>query len=215
MPLKNKKVLVTYGPTWIAIDSVRVISNISTGTMGRALIGELKKKKARITVLEGPVQHPLNPKNNRIKKFVYFNELNRLLGDEIKKKYAFVIHAAAVSDYRVKNPSRKKLLSDKKGLRLTLEATPKIINRIKKHAPATFLVGFKLETSPGKGARALAAKARALMKKNGCDMVVANAVRPNGGYTGLIIDPQKRILARANSRAETARKLVNLLDHHL
>ncbi len=215
MPLKNKKILLTYGPTCVPIDRVRVISNISTGALGRALIEGLKKRRARVTVLEGPVRRPWTSASVRVKPFFYFDELARLMKAELKKKYDVVIHAAAVSDYRVRNPAARKLSSRFSRYTLTLVPAPKLIGTIKKTAPDVFLVGFKLEA--GAGRAALTGKARDLMARHQCDLVVANILKGPGpgGYEALIIGPGKKILARTRSRSDLAGKLIELIEEKL
>ena len=55
MSLKNKKILITAGPTWVSIDTVRVISNTATGATGILLAEKLRKLDAKVTLLLGPV----------------------------------------------------------------------------------------------------------------------------------------------------------------
>ena len=52
--LKNKKILITAGPTWIPIDKVRVITNIFKGRLGIIIAKEAIKRKAKVTLLLGP-----------------------------------------------------------------------------------------------------------------------------------------------------------------
>ena len=54
MSLKNKRILITAGPTWVAIDSVRVISNIATGETGILLAKRLSLQGAKVTLALGP-----------------------------------------------------------------------------------------------------------------------------------------------------------------
>ena len=100
--LRQKKVLITCGPTWVPIDEMRVISNRSTGELGQRLAAGLAKSGARVTVLEGPVLQPLPVPGVRVIKSFFYDDLSRLLRLELKKKCDAVIHAAAVSDYRLK-----------------------------------------------------------------------------------------------------------------
>jgi phosphopantothenoylcysteine synthetase/decarboxylase len=209
MSLKNKRVLLTYGPTWVPIDGVRVIGNISTGELGKSLAFELFKKEARLTILEGPVQNPLKTAKARIHKFVYFNELFSLVRTELSKGYDIFIHAAAVSDYRVKNTLSTKLSSDLKGYNLSLVPTPKIIRLIKKISPDIFLVGFKLESSGDQNK--LVMKAAELVNDAGCDLVVANTFK-GGQYKACIIDKHETILGRAQSRMDLTKKLISVME---
>jgi phosphopantothenoylcysteine synthetase/decarboxylase len=207
MGLKNKKILVTCGPTWVALDAVRIISNCSTGTLGHLIARSLARSGAKVTVLEGPVVSPLKDRTIRVCKFIYFEELAALLKTELKKKYAAVIHAAAVADFTPAKKISEKIPSEKKRLTLRLKATPKLIGRIKKLAPKTFLVGFKLE--PAANIDTLRRQAAKLIRACGCDLVVANSLK--SGYHARIIDQNKNILAAADSRVEVATKLRQIL----
>ncbi len=211
--LKNKKVLITCGPTWIPIDEVRVISNVSTGQLGHLLTIALQKQGARVTVLEGPVtQFFLAPRKIKIIKYHYFQELLTLLKKELEKHFDIIIHAAAVSDYKLKKTYRSKLNSKLDELKLHLIPTIKIINRIKQWAPNSILVGFKLE--PTLRNRHLSITASELFKKAHCDLVVANSLR-NNHYHGYIINNEKQILANGASRRGIVKSLVKILSDGL
>lgn len=159
-------------------------------------------------MLEGAVTKPLESKSIKIRKFFFFNELLDLLKKELNsKKYDFVIHAAAVSDYQPEKTSNTKISSGKKNLTLKLKPTPKIINMIKRLAPKTFLVGFKQESF--KCQRRLKLSAQKLFDEAKCDLVVANSLKE--GYKGYIINADKHVLAQANSRQELSAKLVQTL----
>ena len=209
MTLKNKKILITCGPTWTAIDDMRVISNRSTGELGHKLAQGIAKIGGKVTVLEGPVTvtRPLEAKSIKVLKYHFYDELFNLLKKQLLKKFDIVIHAAAVSDYQLKNTHRQKIKSGRPNLRLTLTPTKKIINEIKIISPESFLVGFKLETSSQKST--LTAKAFTLIKEAQCDLVVANGLRNN--YVGYIINKEKQILAHATSRGDLSRKLIKIL----
>lgn len=211
MPLQGKKILVTSGPTWVAIDDTRVISNISTGELGRRLARHLQTHGARVTLLEGPVALSAGDKGITLKKFRYFEELKHLLESEAKRSYAAIIHAAAVSDYRVQRPAGRKISSGRAQWDLTLIPTPKIIDRIKTWAPAALLIGFKLESSVDEAAALR--HASALHRRAACDLVLVNSVAE--GYRGFLVDPRTGTLRRIRSRLEAVRGLTNLLKEKL
>lgn len=192
------------------IDDTRLISNQSTGKLGQLLALGLDKLKAKVTLLEGPVEEPLQSSSIRIKKFAFFDELLKLLKFEVWQKYDIIIHAAAVSDYRLKKAFKTKIPSSLKALTLTLTPTPKIINEIKKIDPKSFLVGFKLESriSPQRAVKAT----RDLFTKAHCDLVVANSIQ-NKNYLGYIVNREKNILSEAKSRKELVRNLLKILQN--
>ena len=95
------RVLITCGATWTPIDDVRVISNVSSGEMGHLIARAFRSYGAFVTIIEGPVTHTLVDKEIKIIKYRFFDELARVLSQELLKKYDVIIHAAAVSDFKV------------------------------------------------------------------------------------------------------------------
>lgn len=212
MNLKNKKILITCGPTWVPIDTMRVISNRSSGTLGQALAEDFAKAGAKVTLLEGPVARPLQSRSIKILKFLFFDDLAALIKKELKANYDVCIHAAAVSDYKIKNPKRTKLSSRLQALKLDLIPTEKIIDGIKKYNPGLFLVAFKLEATTTK-ASALK-RSRALFENGRSDLVVANSARGQK-YSGYILDKHKKFLAHEHSRKGLSRALVKIVKEYL
>ena len=205
----KKKILITCGPTWVALDSVRVLSNISSGKLGQALAQELSKKGAQVTLLEGAVETPLTGKKIRILKFKTFDELFKILKTELKKPWDVVIHAAAVSDYRPKTVAGTKLSSSQKLLKLELVPTPKVINTVKKINQHVFLVGFKLD--PKLSQTNAASKTRYLYKNADCDLVVANRIHGTK-YQAYLVTPTGKILGQAANRSQLVKTLIKNLE---
>jgi len=200
------RVLVTCGPTWVPIDDVRVISNVSTGEMGHLIAQAFRRKRAFVTLIEGPVTHALKDKKIKIIKYRFFDELARILRQEVFKKYDIIVHAAAVSDFKVKGVSKRKLTS-LKPLTLNLITTPKLIKDIRRISPESFLVGFKLESNlrPENIFRTI----KPLFTQSGCDLVVANKL--TGGYQGYIVNADGDVLGNATNKQDLAQNLVKLL----
>ncbi|MBN1870080.1 MAG: hypothetical protein JW847_05855 [Candidatus Omnitrophica bacterium] len=210
--LKNKRVLVTCGPTWVPIDAMRVISNRSSGKLGQMIAKDFSEAGARVTLLEGPVECPLRSKSVRVIKFSFFDELAALMKKELKRKYDICIHAAAVSDYQVKKPKRAKLDSGHKNLRLELVPTEKLVHIIKKFNPGLFLVAFKLET---KITELIAIKkSRSLFREGRSSLVVANSFKGKT-YSGYILDTHHQILTHKRSRRGLSKILVKIVKEHL
>ncbi|MCG2713998.1 MAG: phosphopantothenoylcysteine decarboxylase [Candidatus Omnitrophica bacterium] len=170
--LKGKKVLITSGPTWVAIDSVRVISNTATGETGIELAKKFIQQGCRVTLLLGPVNIASLDNKIKVKRFSFFKELNTLLKSELKKDFDIVIQSAAISDFAPKLSDNKKISSGCKKLKLILKPTVKIINCLRKLKPNAFLVGFKFE--PHFKARKLIKKTRNLIKSANLDLAVGN-----------------------------------------
>jgi phosphopantothenoylcysteine decarboxylase/phosphopantothenate--cysteine ligase len=210
--LKNKKILITCGPTWVPIDAVRVVSNVSSGELGQRIALDCVNAGAHVTLLEGPVARPLTSRSIRILKFCFFDELQRLLKQELRKNVDVVIHAAAVADYKLKVPVRHKLSSEKKTLRLEFIATPKLIRIIKRVQPKTFLAGFKLESNITR--ESAHHKAKNLFRVADCDVVVVNELTARG-YKGFILDKHNTISASAADRKRMSKALVRILSERL
>lgn len=179
MSLKNKRILITAGPTWVAIDKVRVISNIASGQTGKLLSKEAERAGAKVTLLLGPVAGDCCLGHSaRIIRFKFFDELKELMLKELSfHKYDAVIHCAAVADYRPKRSYMGKIGSGRKELSLRLEPTPKIIDIIRRADHSLILVAFKFEPQAAKVE--LIKKARTLLKRSGADVVVANTADHN------------------------------------
>ena len=204
------RVLITCGATWIPIDDVRVISNISSGEMGHLIAQAFLDNRAFVTIIEGPVTHALVDKRIKIIKYRFFDELARVLKQELLKKYDIIIHAAAVSDFsairhnswrsgKVKGVFKNKIPSDR-SLTLKLIPTPKLINMIKRLSPESFLVGFKLESNLNP--KNVFKTVKSLFTSSGCDLVVANTL--TRGYRGFILNAEGDILAKANDKQKIA-----------
>lgn len=211
MGLRQKHILITCGPTWVAIDKVRVISNCSSGQLGQRLALGLAKAGSRVTLLEGPVQQPLRHSAIKIVKFRYYDEFSGLLKAELNRKYDAVIHAAAVADYRPVKRMCLKLKSGRNRITLALVPTEKLINLIKLIQPGVFLVGFKLEVALSK--KIVRREARALVHSAHCDLVVANTLEDR--YQAYILDRNANILDKAGSRQELCSKLLKHLRQRL
>jgi phosphopantothenoylcysteine decarboxylase/phosphopantothenate--cysteine ligase len=200
------RVLITCGPTWVPIDDVRVISNQSTGEMGHLIAHEFILQRAKVTLIEGPVTHVFSSRKAKVVKYNYFDELHKILTEQLNLHYDIVIHAAAVSDFKVAKAFKSKLSSSRL-LSLELIPTVKLINHIKTKAPNVFLVGFKLDSKLK--VDTIVKETESLFKKAHCNLVVANSVK--GGYKGFIIDKEKNIWLKTDNKRALARGLVRLI----
>ena len=171
--LKNKKVLMTAGPTIEYIDPIRVITNQSSGKTGVLLASELISSGAKVTLVYGPgIEKP--PKGAKIIKISTSKEMFDVVKKEMSKEFDIVIMAAAISDYTPENPSKNKIKSTKNKIKISLKKAPKIINQIKKYQKNVFLVGFKAETNLSKNE--LITLSRKKMNESAADMIVANDI---------------------------------------
>jgi len=212
MNLKNKRILITAGPTWVPIDKVRVISNAASGETGILLSEKFKNLGAKVTLLLGPAQYCCLDKKIKLIRFRLFNELKSLIEKELRfKKYDIVIHSAAVSDYKPAKFYSCKIKSGMLGLQLKLVPTQKIIDLLKIISPHSLLVGFKFE--PGANRAGLIGKAKKLMRRANLDLAVANSIKQNK-YSAYILD-RKQIYGPFSDKKEMSDKLVNLIGGSL
>lgn len=211
MSLKNKRILITAGPTWVKIDDVRVISNIATGETGILLAREAKSQGAHVSLLLGPVNDCCLDKSIRILHFKFFDELRNSLVKELStKRYDIVIHSAAVPDYRLKRVRKNKINSGLRQLTLKLVPTPKIVNLIKKIDNSLLAVAFKFEPH-AKGNR-LISRAKTLFASANIDLVVANSIS-NRYYRAYILNKDK-VTEPIMSKEKLAKELIKKIGEH-
>ncbi|MFZ2602548.1 MAG: phosphopantothenoylcysteine decarboxylase [Candidatus Omnitrophota bacterium] len=215
MGLKNKKLLITAGPTWVKIDDVRVISNIASGETGILLANKAARSGAKVTLLLGPVPDKKYSlvKTIKLLPFKFFDELKEKIIKELKaNKFDAVIHSAAVCDYKPKKTYKNKISSGLRFLTLNLVPTPKILDLIKNKNKALKVTGFKFETRADRNK--LVNKAKALLKRSKSDLVVANTIS-NSKYIAYIISSDKLsgpISDKEKLASELLKKIGGLLE---
>ncbi len=179
--LAGRRVLVTAGPTREPLDPVRHLSNPSTGKMGFELARAAARRGAEVLLVSGPT--PLrDPDGVRVVRVGTAEEMAAaVLG--AAEAQDLIVAAAAVSDYRPRDPSRSKKKKGEGPETLVLERTPDILatvgERLAGRDRAPVLVGFAAETED------VVANAREKLLRKRCDLVVANAVgAPGAGFGG-------------------------------
>ncbi len=171
--LKNKKILMTAGPTVEYIDPLRVITNQSSGKTGVLLASELISAGSKVTLVYGPgVEKP--PKGAKVIKVLTSKEMYETVKKQMKKKFDVMIMAAAVADYTPENPSKKKIKSTQNKIKISLKKVPKIIDQIKKFQKNIILVGFKAEVNLSK--KDLIRVARKKLQESNADIIIANNI---------------------------------------
>lgn len=208
--LKAKRILITAGPTWVAIDDVRVISNISSGALGLLLAKKAKAERMKVDLILGPVGLIDLPKGIHVFPYRYFSELKCQIDKRLAgRNYDIILHAAAVSDFLLDRSKGK--IPSKSRLILKLRQAPKLIRLIRRIATGSLLVLFKLEL--GGGDVVLINRALQAMKDSRADLAVANTCT-SAGYKAYVLDPCC-VLAKADSRQELARDLFRVLEERL
>ncbi|TSA49669.1 MAG: bifunctional phosphopantothenoylcysteine decarboxylase/phosphopantothenate--cysteine ligase CoaBC [Nitrosomonadales bacterium] len=142
--LAGKRLLVTAGPTFEAIDAVRGITNLSSGKMGYAIARAAREMGAEVTLVSG--HSHLEPPHGA--KFFKVTSTQQMLGavmENINGQDIFV-SVAAVADYYVLNPSEQKIKKDAHILTLELAPNPDILANVVNLPNAPFCVGFAAES---------------------------------------------------------------------
>ena len=173
LPLRGKKVLITAGPTYEAIDPVRFIGNHSTGKMGFAIANSAANLGAEVILISGPshqtIQHSLV---NRVD--VATAEEMYKAAHQFFSNVDIAILSAAVADYKPKNVANQKIKKKDSSLTIELAPTKDILaslGEIKKHQ---YLVGFALETNNE------IENAKSKIKRKNLDAIVLNSLQDKG-----------------------------------
>jgi phosphopantothenoylcysteine decarboxylase / phosphopantothenate---cysteine ligase len=144
-PLQGKRVLVSAGPTQEPIDPVRVITNLSSGKMGYAVARAAQEAGADVTLVSGPVSLAAPSGVARVDVRTA-QEMFEAVKQAAARSDVF-ISVAAVADYRVKNPSARKIKKANGAYRtLELEENPDILAHVAAMKNAPFCVGFAAES---------------------------------------------------------------------
>jgi phosphopantothenoylcysteine decarboxylase / phosphopantothenate---cysteine ligase len=168
-PLYGKRVLITAGPTYEAIDPVRYIANRSSGRQGFAIAQAAAEMGAEVMLIAGPVHLVTPPGVIRID----VESAREMLAEVEKALPADVaIMVAAVADWRAVDVPEQKIKKDGKGIPpLALTENPDILATLAKHKQRPgLLIGFAAETEK------FVEHAQAKLAKKGCDWIVANDV---------------------------------------
>lgn len=214
-------VLVTAGSTVEYIDSVRILTNLSSGKMGLNIAQQCLDKCFNVTFVygHGSLNIPDDPRMNII-RIKTTEEMLKVVKERIlNEKQHIVFHAAAVADFSILHSSKKmpNKMDTRNGTKtIKLVPTTKIVDKIKQFDNNIFLVAFKAEYGISKE---LLVK-RALAKLNECngDLIVANDVSRKGCDFGsdtnevYIIDKEKDIIhIPLESKKEIARNLLEIV----
>ncbi|MBZ2164852.1 bifunctional phosphopantothenoylcysteine decarboxylase/phosphopantothenate--cysteine ligase CoaBC [Methanobacterium spitsbergense] len=208
--LRGKKVVITAGGTYEEIDSVRGITNRSSGKMGLEIAKEAFIQGADVTLITGSIKVHVPKIFGRI-KINSTAEMKKEIIKLIPESDVFV-SAAAVSDFTVEKTSEKQdKISSKEDLTLYLKMAPKIINIIKEINPNIFLVGFKAEYNVSD--EELISLAHKKMESSGADLMIANDVSIKGAGFGsdknqVIIVDGDTFTVPLTSKTEIAKKII-------
>ncbi|MDO5815057.1 MAG: phosphopantothenoylcysteine decarboxylase [Methanobrevibacter sp.] len=213
--VKGKKILISLGGTYEPIDSVRGITNKSSGKMGLALAREAYIRGADLTLVVANVSVEIPSVFNAIHV-----QTSQEMNDNILKlipDFDIFISAAAVSDFEFREKSDKKIDSSS-SLSLNLKPTTKIIRQIKKINPEIFLVGFKAEFNISRDE--IIGCARKQISQAGTDLVIANDISKDNCHFGsdnnevLIVDDEVLTVPLASKR-EIAKTIFDVISEKI
>ncbi|HRZ31051.1 MAG TPA: bifunctional phosphopantothenoylcysteine decarboxylase/phosphopantothenate--cysteine ligase CoaBC [Flavobacterium sp.] len=177
LPLKGKKILITAGPTYEAIDPVRFIGNHSTGKMGFDIANEAAQLGAEVILVSGP-SHFQNDNSSiqliRVTSSDEMFEQCHLFFDDVD----VAIAAAAVADYKPKQIAKQKIKKTEAAFSIELEKTKDILASLGKIKTKQFLVGFALETENE------IEHAKLKIQKKNLDLIVLNSLNDEGAGFG-------------------------------
>lgn len=142
--LAGKRVLVTAGPTYEAIDAVRGITNSSSGKMGYSVARAALEMGAEVTLITGKCNE-IPPEDASVIQVVSAQQMLNAVMDNLFGQHIFV-SVAAVADYYVMNPSEQKIKKDAHILTLELGPNPDILANVTSLANPPFCVGFAAES---------------------------------------------------------------------
>ncbi|MBY8989430.1 MAG: bifunctional phosphopantothenoylcysteine decarboxylase/phosphopantothenate--cysteine ligase CoaBC [Candidatus Lokiarchaeota archaeon] len=214
---EGKRVLITAGPTREAIDSVRFVSNKSSGKMGIEIAKEAAARGAEVILIAGECRAKL-PEYIETIHVVSTDDFIKAVKNEISyKTYDFFISAAAISDYKPIECIEGKISSDNvEELHLNMRLTPKIIDVARKKDYNLFIVAFKAETDVSRSE--LINRAYNRLKKSEIDLIVANDIgREDIGFSSkynevYIIDKKKHIThVERNTKRYIASKVLDVV----
>jgi phosphopantothenoylcysteine decarboxylase/phosphopantothenate--cysteine ligase len=177
LPLKGKKILITAGPTYEAIDPVRFIGNYSSGKMGYDIAQSAANLGATVFLVSGPTNY--NIKNNLVTVISVVSaqemfDACHLYFDNVD----VAIAAAAVADYKPKNIAIHKIKKVADDFTIELEKTQDILASLGKIKKNQFLIGFALETENE------IENAKLKIQKKNLDLIILNSLQDKGAGFG-------------------------------
>lgn len=207
--LQGKKVLITTGATFEAIDPVRGITNISSGQMGMALARACRAAGAEVSLIYGQVQTALPIGLAHMEQAISAEAMYQAVMRQIAEQDVF-ISVAAVADYKVSNRSCQKLKKEAAGTPPIIELTenPDILASVAKLPKPPFCVGFAAESEH------ILEYARAKRLRKGVPLLVANDVSVAMGKPTnqiILLDDQQETVLPETDKAEAAQAIVQRL----
>jgi len=211
LPLKGKKILITAGPTFEAIDPVRFIGNHSSGKMGYSIALTAANLGAEVTLISGPTNQQINHPNVLEIKITSSAEMLVECNAYFPETDAAIL-SAAVADYTPSEVHSSKLKKSDNDLTLRLKKTTDILRTLGQKKTNQILVGFALETDNE------IENAKVKLTSKNLDFIVLNSLNDNGaGFKHdtnkiTIIDNDNKLYKfELKSKDEVAEDIINHL----
>jgi len=207
LPFKGKKILITAGPTYEAIDPVRFIGNFSSGKMGIALANEAVRQGAEVHLILGPSTEKNIHSQIHLHRVVSAQQMYEAAVIEFST-CDIAILAAAVADYTPETVASEKIKKKGGNLSLTLVPTVDILASLGKIKTTQTLIGFALETENE------VANAQTKLEKKNLDAIVLNSLRDAGAGFGTdtnkvtFITKETQITFPLKSKEEVAKDIL-------
>lgn len=170
--LKDKKIIITAGPTIEPLDPVRYMTNYSSGKMGYSLAIEARNRGAEVILISGPTNLE-KPKDIKVIDINTTMEMLNAIEDEFEDCHV-LIKSAAPLDYKPKIVSKSKIKKNSDTLKLEFEKNPDIAMHFGEKKGNKIMVGFAAETDN------VINNATEKLKKKKFDFIVANDVSKKG-----------------------------------
>ena len=189
---RNKKILITAGPTYESIDPVRFIGNHSSGKMGIALAEEFTNRGASVTLVIGPSDQNISSNISKTIRIKSAEEMyNACLAEFPLSDIA--IMSAAVADYTPVNTSDQKIKKNDSTFTIELQKTKDILGHLGRVKSANqIVVGFALETNNERE------YALGKLKSKNADLIVMNSLSNKGA--GFEVDTNKVTLFHTSGK---------------
>jgi len=173
LPLRGKKILITAGPTYEAIDPVRFIGNHSSGKMGFDIAKSAANLGASVTLITGPTHLVIQNSNINLIRVTSAQEMYEACHQHFNNTDV-AICAAAVADYKPKFVANQKIKKSEAALAIELEKTKDILASLGQIKQNQFLIGFALETENE------IENAKLKIQKKNLDLIVLNSLQDEG-----------------------------------
>jgi len=177
LPLKGKKVLITAGPTYEAIDPVRFIGNHSSGKMGFDIATAAANLGAEVVLVSGPTHLQIKHSLVNLIRVTSADEMYDAC-HQYFENMDVAIAAAAVADYKPKNVASQKIKKSESTFTIELEKNKDILLSLGQIKKDQFLIGFALETENE------IENAKIKIEKKNLDLIVLNSLNDKGAGFG-------------------------------